>query len=230
MSDERAKVFLELVSREESFLAGMKLFIDSFIQPLYVRDTSFKRNMLDDAHIASCFNLYVDIHAACDCFLASLQASSSELEIAEAITQFAPSLSIFSHFIAEVTSAINSLEKFGRALLDYSQGCLQVGVSPETELASLQEHYTGYRPLIATFVGQTPPGTAGAIALTEALGIFTASCDMVDKRIADEAVKVQLLTLQQQCKFHPSHSVHCSTLLYLAVFVYMLCLCSQRQP
>jgi len=69
MNSERIAIFKEIISTEDAFVAQMKDFIDRFVVPLYLRDNSFKRSLLDDPSIATTFNTFVDIHAACSTFL-----------------------------------------------------------------------------------------------------------------------------------------------------------------
>jgi len=201
-ADNRDALLADIIKRECKFVGDLDNFIVGFIKPLFNRDTPFKRQMLEDPYIGACLNLYIDIYAACQLFLSSLQEASTDAQIADAISQFAPSLSIFSQYLTEVTSAINSLSKFGRPLFEYASGCLATGTTVENELLALQQHYAGYRELITQLVFRTPPGNEGMADMATALKIFEDACDMVDARIDDETVKVQLLLLQQQCKFN----------------------------
>jgi len=199
---DRSPAFLEIISSEESFVKELKCFLDSFINPLYVRDTVFKRQILEDHYIAACFNLLIDIHSACESFVEALLNCHNGKEMANSFTQFAPSLLIFSQFLAELTSALNGLQKFGKALGDYTQGCLPSGTA-ESQLVNVQEHYTGYRARISSFVKMNEMASKDSDsveALQSALAVVEQHCDMVDAKIEEENVKVQLLLIQQQFK------------------------------
>ena len=196
----RAEIFKHIVASEEKFVTEMKEFIDRFISPLFLRDTPFKRSMLEDASIATSFNSYVDIHAACSAFLLSVKSSTSGAMMATAYSQFASSLVLFSQYISEQTSTVNSLAKFNKPLQDYSQASLPFGSTIEAYLALPGEHYTVYRTNLAQFVKCTEEDSPEFTPLRATLDIVSESCALVDAKIEEENDKVQLLLLQNQCK------------------------------
>ena len=185
---------------EEEFVDSLKEFINGFITPLCLRDTLFKRSVLEDPSVATTLNTIVDIHAACSGFLSSIKESQSSLEIAAAYSQYAASLVLFSQYISESTTAMGSLGKFGKPLNDFFAEKMPLGASLEGLLALPEKHYLQYRESFSGFVQSFPEGSTDRLQLDEALSIWNESCDLVDTKVAEESSKVELLLLQQSCK------------------------------
>lgn len=203
MNSERVSIFKNIVSTESAFVAQMKQFIDLFVVPLYLRDNSFKRSLLDEPSIATTFNSFVDIHAACSTFLSAVKKSKSGAEMAEAYSQFASSLVLFSHYIAENTATLNALATFSRQITEYSLQVLPTGISVENCIVLPCEHYLFYKTSLEQFVTATPRDAPEYEVLKTAFAVVCNACAKVDEKQAEENRKAQLLYLQQQFKGNP---------------------------
>ena len=186
---------------EEEFVNSLKEFINGFITPLCLRDTVFKRSVLDDPSVATSLNSIIDIHAACSGFLHSIKESSTSAEIASAYSQYAPSLVLFSQYISESATAITNLGKFGKPLSDLFAEKMPTGVTLEMSLALPEKHYMQYRENFTNFVQSFPDDSPDRSALNAALEIWNENCDLVDKKVQEESSKLELLMLQQSCKY-----------------------------
>jgi hypothetical protein len=141
----RRSPFLALINKEREFVAELDYFITAVIDPLQLRDTSFKKNFLGEPSISTSFVIMKNMHAACSKFLADVLSSSSAYSMATTFTHFAPSIQLFSQFAAENVAALNALKSYHKNLKTFLAGVnLAPGKSMETFMVLPVDHYQHY--------------------------------------------------------------------------------------
>ncbi len=194
---KRSELFKSIITTQADFIAVLYGLIESIITPLTLRDTNFKRTFLGEPSVAVSFSLLQEIHNACTNFDSVLRRAKTDIEIANAYVQFAPSLQLFAQYASENSKLLNSVKTNTRQL----SGFLSAGQDLEASLISPLEHYSKYKTDFQEFVwlssseGQEADATAGA------LDIVIAQTDYVDAKLKEEALSLMLLNLQNQCEW-----------------------------
>lgn len=193
---QRKVVFDSLISAQTDFVAAIRSFLENIVAPLALKDTQFKRSFLGDSSVAVSFNLLQEMFNACSNFDISLSRAKSIIEIANAFTQFAPSLQIFAQYTSENTKLLNTVGLHGRQLQQF----IATGDVLESTLLQPLQFFATYRKMFQEYVWLTPDNNATDMnALTTALDLIISQTDYVDAKLKEEAQSLQLLSLQQKC-------------------------------
>lgn len=174
----------------------MKEFVETFVVPLHLRDTSLKRLVLGEPSIALCIKTLTDIYSASTNFFNAIEVATTGTQVAEALSLFAPSLPLFGVYITENTSALSALKKFERQSFD------DMILSKPIEIYILQpvEHYGSYRENFSDIV-RSASDDPEASAFADAWGTIESHFDAIDTKLEEEEANMKLLLLQSQCKF-----------------------------
>lgn len=197
--EKRSLLFRSIVSTENEFVTMLSEFVQIVITPFNLRDTPFKRSFLGDSSVAVSFSLLQELYKACFNFESVLKNSRSDLEIANAYIQFAPSLQIFAQYASENAKLLNAIKS-----------CRQLGeVVPESfniiqTLIQPMQHCSLYKQLFQEYIWLTPKTSADMASLEVALDLIIAQTNVVDARMKEEEEAWKLLNLQAQCKLHTS--------------------------
>jgi hypothetical protein len=200
--ERRKALFVEIIQIEATFISDLSIFIQTFVNPLFTRDTSFKRSFLNEPSIAISLTLLKDIFSASSNFQMGIQSAGSADQMAKCYIQFAPSLLLFSQYAAENAACLNSIKSFNRQLRDFAKEIsLPEGLSIESSLVLPLEHYPKYASNFQEFVWLTPSSRSEAKPLSAALDEVILQTEKVDNTLNELAASVKLLALQSQCKF-----------------------------
>lgn len=211
---EREKILQDMMASEKSFVTDLKVFIDIVINAIEIRDTSFKRNFLNDSSLALSFNLLREIFIACKSFLEDLRSIRIDAEnrpklIETSFTQFAPSLRIFGQFATENSNSLDALKNFTKPLNEFlKQNPLPIGTEIEKYFLLPVQHYNEYLIHFEKYVSFFRDGKDDISSLYMALDMLKAYTFEVDEQVEAEKSKLILLAIQSQCKF--LHTFSCS--------------------
>jgi hypothetical protein len=208
---KRKEVFDTSKADEKKFVQLLSEVIEKVINPLQLRDTLFKRNLLSDAAVAVSFSLLMDMHKTCSNFLLSLENSKDEIQIAAAHTQFAPSLQLFAQYASENPKLISALDRNRRGLAQMMGDGNHREFSLESAILLPLQHYQKYRKDFQEYVWLTPETDKSAAVLESALDIIIAQSEYVDVKLKEEEEHLLLLALQSRCKFSVSFGPHIFT-------------------
>jgi hypothetical protein len=168
--EKRKDVQAEIMIGEEEFTMDLDLFIQSFITPVMLRDTQFKRTFLSESSIAVTLNLYKDIYTASNALLVSLQAANSSELFSKAFVQFASSLQLFAQYASMNVACCNSLKAFDKQLRKYMKEIeIPEEMTVESAILSPLQHYNSYREQFQKLVWLTPAGRPELASFTETL-------------------------------------------------------------
>ena len=142
---KRKALFLSIVQREKDFVAELDYYISAVIAPILLRDTNFKRSIMNEPAVAISFNLLKDIFTACARFLQEIRASNSATKMSNAYKQFAPSLQLFSQFASENVGCLNTMKVFSKSLDTFAANIpFPDGMSIQSTLVIPLRHYQNY--------------------------------------------------------------------------------------
>lgn len=194
---ERKIIFDQLISSQAHFIAGLRSFIDNVVAPLSLKDTAFKRSFLGDSAVAVSFNLLQEMLNACSNFDLTLRGSKGNIEVANAFSQFAPSLQIFAQYTSENTRLLNAVATNAKALDQF----VATGDHIEGTLLSPLQFFPAYKTQFQEYVWLTPDDSSNkeGEALFSALDLIISQTDYVDAKLKEEAQSLQLLNLQTKC-------------------------------
>lgn len=209
---KRVQLFQAIIQGQSQFISILNSFIESVIAPIAIRDTQFKRTMMSEPSVAVSFSLLQEIYNACSNFDSILRRAKTDIEIANAYVQFAPSLQLFAQYASENSTLLNSVKTNIRQLSAF----LSAGQNLEGTLILPLEHYPKYKIDFQEFVWLTMPDTAEYNAVAGALDIIIGQTDYVDSKLKEEAESLMLLNLQNQCKLSwlSLLCIHCALYMY----------------
>jgi hypothetical protein len=217
------RVYNKMVSSEENFTHSLESFISTIIQPLEIRDTPFKRSLISECALALSFNLMSELLACSLSLLKSLRNVDilsddgiGSVSFAACITHFAPTLRLFSQYIAENSNALNELKAHAsglrRFLRDYS---LPPDTSLESYLVMPVIHYGHYMIDVDDIIFYSQilsrvnsrrdvfgegAGYGALGLLEEAREILRVYAMEADYKLHEERKKQILLAIQSQCE------------------------------
>ena len=203
-------VYANMMNSEMEFVNQIKMFLDTLVAPLQVKDTVFKRNFLGEYSIAVCFSLMNDIQRVCSHFVTSLKSakqgdmSRSVKNIATCIAEFCPALRTFATYISEHSNALNALKSHTKGLNDFLlQHTLPMNTSIESFLLLPVGHYSSYREVVGQWLQLCRAVDQDADKdLLLAERTFLSATQEGDAKLAAEREKHMLLAVQSQCKEH----------------------------
>lgn len=215
-NDSLRNLFDGMVNREQDFIGKVRLLIVQVIEPMSIRDTSFKRDFMQEYSLAVVFSVIQDLVTACSDFLQSLRQcfnTTSNLTIpsrvAKCFKDFSPTLRLFSQYTLEISNALNALNKFSKPLNQFLKKCALPNDLPMEQILVLPVgHYTSYLENFKKYVFTSGnPEWGNAVSsiedyslLSEALSTVSDYSREVDAAMDDEKEKQLLLTIQQRCK------------------------------
>lgn len=189
-----------------------------------VRDTPFKRDLMQEYSIAVLFSVLLEIQKASSNFLASLQnaleeatGSANRGEVASCFLEYAPSLRLFAQYTVETSNALNSLKKRIKPLNAFLQECeLPAGVTIEMLIVLPVEHYSAYLSNFEKFVHICGDynNESCMLNLDEHDALYTALYTLrdysheVDADLESESEKQILLTIQSRCELSNSQACY----------------------
>lgn len=213
-------VFRKMVASEENFSNSLNSFISTIVKPLEIRDTPFKRSLMSECSLALSFNLMSELLAGSLSLLNALKCidiNSSDLNdlcesLATCITHFAPTLRLFSQYIAENSNALNSLKAHASGLRRFLRDYSLPDTSLELYLKMPGAHFGHYMLDVDDIIFyinllmRSKPGYAicGVMLmdlLREAGEILRVYAEEADQKLKEERKKQILLSIQNQCKF-----------------------------
>ena len=192
---DRNNVFYSILVKEETFLKNLKYFIDNVINPLNLKDNTFKRSFLAQPAVTVSFNIIIDIYKNCLNFTEVLKKINCEndksiIEVCEAFKQFAPSLVLFAQYASKnltMLNAINSSEKsVNENITDRNLNIANAVVSPLL-------HYLDYSTGLKNLLSFTPEDSNDYKALEKALDDVEVQTDHVNETLKGESDSIQLL-------------------------------------
>jgi hypothetical protein len=202
----RQSVLIEIVDKEQTFVDNLQIFSDAIYAPLCVRDDAFKRSFLSNPSLGLCISMLADqMKSICSDFLNSLVdilKSGDYTRLADAYSQFAPSVHLFGQYISENSNALSALRSFGKPLQDFLNAHpFPNGITIERVFLLPIEHYSAYYPDFKKFVLLTPTTDACHSMLTEALELLESYSAEVDDKLKVEEERMKLLAIQSKCKY-----------------------------
>jgi hypothetical protein len=199
--NKRTALFMEIIKVETAFCQKLDAFNKAILTPLFARDTSFKRNFLNDSSIAVSLTLMRDIFVSSSTFLQGIQQASSAEAMAASYLNLVPTLKLYAQYASENASCLNAVKGFGRQLKDFAaENPLPQKLTLEACLVLPLEHYSKYATNLQEFVWLTPQTKPEYKVLQEALAAISAQTEKVDDVLNELAASVKLLTLQSKCK------------------------------
>mmetsp|Transcript_1135 Transcript_1135/g.2307 ORF Transcript_1135/g.2307 Transcript_1135/m.2307 type:complete len:1180 (-) Transcript_1135:1812-5351(-) len=210
--DSMHRIFDEIVDDENNFLEKIKLLIVHVIEPIAIRDTSFKRDFMQEYSLAVIFSVMQDIATACSDFLQSLRRCSSATKVANCFRDFSPTLRLFSQYTVEISNAFNSLEKLSKPLNQFLKTCTLPEELPMEQILVLPvDHYSSYLDNFKRYMYTSGDPTWGNAInsaddynnLSEALTTVMSYSSEVDAAVEDEKEKQLLLTIQNRFLNNP---------------------------
>jgi hypothetical protein len=213
---EAVKIFNKLVDAETKFVDKLKKILDAVVDPLQLRDTSFKRTLMGVYSVAVSFTLLGELYSNCSSFITALRSASnnkpilptSTLAIANCVFQFAPSLRIYGQYISENSNVLNTMKSYSLQLNEFlSRNPLPSDITLESSLILPVEHYAIYRDHYErfAFLCRGSGGSAVDDAIDRSLEILSACVSDVDNLLAAEREKHILLAVQSQCMHQLHH-------------------------
>jgi hypothetical protein len=192
---EKRQLLMEnIIATENEFVTMLYDFIQAVITPINLRDTPFKRSFLGDSSVAVSFSLLQDMYKACYNFETVVRATKTDLELANAYIQFAPSMQIFAQYASENAKLLNSI-KSSRQLSDIVPdriNLIQTLIHP-------MQHCSVYKSFFQEYVWLTPVSTPDVASLSAALDMIIAQSNYVEAKLREEEESWQLLNLQEKC-------------------------------
>ena len=195
--EKRKLLFKNIVSTEHDFVTMLQEFIQSVVNPLNLRDTSFKRTFLGDSAVAVSFSLLQDLYKACFNFETVLKMSQSDLELANAYIQFAPSLQVFAQYASENAKLLNAVKSNTRQLNDVVPESIDIAGT----LIQPMQHCSLYKGLFQEYIWLTPKESPDFPSLETALDQIITQTNYLDAKMKEEEESWKLLNLQSKCKF-----------------------------
>lgn len=199
----KVEIFKRIENVESQFVSKLTIFRDLVINPLYLRDSQSKRNILADPPLAVCFNLVLEILDSCTHFLTSLRSTSSGFDMAKTYKEFAPSLLLFGSLSTERPQAILSIKACGYYIKDFlKENNVPEDIHIEECLLQLpQDHYNKYCENFKEFVWLTSEDRPEYPAMILAFDEFEKQSSIVDLKLKEEFDSCELIVLQEKCKF-----------------------------
>ena len=194
--EKRTLLFKNIISAEHEFIGMLQNFIQDVITPINLRDTPFKRSFLNDSSVAVSFSLLQDLYKACYNFDSIMKTAKSEIEIANAYIQFAPSLQIYAQYAPENAKLLNTIKGNSKQLSEIIPD--RIDIVPI--LLQPMEHCSMYKALFQEYVWLSNPASPDYSALQTALEMIISQTLSVEEKIKEEEESWKLLNLQQQCK------------------------------
>ncbi len=194
--DEKRNLLLKnIISTENEFVTTLSEFVQQVINPFNLRDTPFKRSFLGDSSVAVSFSLLQELYKACYNFESVMKTSRSDLELANAYIQFAPSLQIFAQYASENAKLLNAIKSCRQLseVVPESVDIIQTLIQP-------MQHCSLYKSLFQEYIWLTPKTNSDIASLEVALDLIVAQTNVVDARMKEEEEAWKLLNLQAQCK------------------------------
>lgn len=199
----RRAVYDVMVAEEFDFVSKTKIFVDRFIVPVYVRDTTFKRALLNESTVAVCFNTMMEIYESSCCLLDELRKCSTPSQVADAFSHFAPSLTLFATFVSETASTLNVLKKLSKQLLAFlTEDLKDPTFYVEDFIINPTVHFERYENLFSQYVSLTSSDDADYVRLNVALDEIRDAKEYADSKFKEEEEKVRLLELQNSCEYY----------------------------
>lgn len=196
---KRNVVLAALLRSERDYIKFTTTFIDSFVNPLLLLDTPFKRKLLADSSLSLLLHLLVEINAASSQLFNGITSSTSGESLAQTYRQFATTLPLYAQYITEIPQGLNALKKHSDKVVSYiSKMDLPLPLSAEDYLLEPLEHYTRYRADLQEFVWLTPPNAPELGAFESSLLLLTDMLGQVTDRAEEADASIKLLELQSQ--------------------------------
>ena len=119
--------------------------------------------------------------------------------VAQAYTQFAPSLQLFAQYGAQNSNLLNTVKRNGKQLSEMLPGENHF----EKSLISPLQFYQYYKHELKEYVNLIPPTDANYKLLSDTLALVIAQSDNIDLKLKDEEERLQLLALQNNFTGNP---------------------------
>lgn len=241
------KIYSAMKETEQSFLDKVSIFVEKIVTPIHVRDSTFKRDLMQDYSIAVLFSVILEIQRASRNYLSSLERAYDETgqcesrrEVASCYLEYAPSLRLFAQYTVETSNALNALKKRLKPLNAFLKECdLPDSVTIELLIILPVEHYAIYLQNFERFVylcgdyntKSTVIDCVDHDALYTALYALRDYSNEVDDKLDSESEKQILLTIQSRCEWHV-YSLRFYNLIDMTNNVYerpSLCILSHQQ-
>ena len=212
-------IFNAMVENEKSFGEKIQLLLVQMVEPILVRDTSFKRDFMQEYSLAVIFSVIQDIEKASSDFLQTLRQScnagttlSTPDRVAKCFKDFSPTLRLFSQYTLEISNAFNSLKKLGKPLNQFLKAaCTFPDDLPMEQILVLPvDHFSTYLDLFQRYVytSGNPQWEDAIISdseynkLDDALSTMQDYSREVDAAMEAEKEKQLLLTIQNRCELY----------------------------
>lgn len=195
VKEEKRNLLLKnIILTEKEFVNMLGEFVQTVITPFNLRDTPFKRSFMGDSSVAVSFSLLQELYKACFNFENVLKASKSDIELANAYIQFAPSLLIFAQYASENAKLLNAIKSCRQLseVVPESFNIIQTLIHP-------MQHSTLYKSLFQEYIWLTARTNPDMSSLEVALDMIIAQSNVVDARMKEEEESWKLLNLQAQC-------------------------------
>lgn len=192
---ERTKIFDLAKTEEASLISALHELLECSINPMGIKDTQFKRQFLSEPAVAVSFSLLAEIHKACSNFYYALVTMKSDLDIANAYADFAPSLQLFAQYTSENAKLLDAINRNKR---NFNQ-CLTKEIDYLPVFIRPLEHYLKYRNYFEEFV-RLSENSKHLSALSDALVAVVKQSEYVDIKLQEELDSQKLLLLQSACK------------------------------
>ena len=196
---KRNVVLAAMLRSERDYIKTTATFVDSFVNPLLLLDTPFKRKLLADSSLSLLLHLVVEINAASSLLFDGITSSTSGESLALTYRQFATALPLYAQYITEIPQGLDVLKKHSEKLANFiSKMDAPLPLSAEDYLLEPLEHYTRYRADLQEFVWLTPPNAPELGALTSSLQLLTDMVGQITERADEAEASIKLLELQSQ--------------------------------
>lgn len=119
--------------------------------------------------------------------------------VAQAYTQFAPSLQLFAQYGAQNSNLLNTIKRNERQLSELLPGENHF----EKSLISPLIFYPYYKQELKEYVSLVPPTDASYKLLSDTLALINTQSDNIDLKMKDEEERLQLLALQNNFTGNP---------------------------
>ena len=210
------RIFNTMIVNEQYLCDKIRSLVSNVVEPMLVRDSSFKREFMQEYSIAVLFSVIQDIETASSEFLKTLrQASVSDTgdpcfdKVATCFKDYSPSLRLFSQYTLEISNVFNSLKKFNKPLNQFLKSTTLPQDLPMEEILVLPvDHYATYLENLKCFCcyAGRPTWDGASIndneykILSEALSTMAEYSREVDETLEEEKEKQLLLVIQNRCK------------------------------
>lgn len=194
---KRKETMQLIISSEQEFVSALKVYLETIVAPISLRDTDFKRAFMNQAAVAVSFELLKAIYNTCLLFVSALQNAKTEGAVANAYSQL--SLPLFAQYTSENSKFLYEVKRNSRALLEFCEGA-----KSEVEGAILLPlmHYQKYKQEYQQIIWLTPDESASPAA-KEALNSIIDQTEYIDLKLQEEDASLRLLKLQDDFSGNP---------------------------